>query len=234
MREEFTDFSLFAENNLTIINKNGRQIPFKLNSYQRRICDEIKKQEEAGQPVRIFILKARQMGISTFCAGYIYFKTTTNPFISSATVAHDSKSSANIFSISKRFYEFTQPFKRPMKRYSNAKELTFENPDEKDRDADPGLLSKMWIETAGKKTAGRSATIHHLHISELAYWEDAKETLTGLLESVPHSAHTSILIESTANGVDGIGREFYEWFLATSQAKNSFKLIFIPWFENNE
>lgn len=70
-----------------------------------------------------------------------------------------------------------------MKKYSNGKILAFENPesDESLKRGNPGLRSKITIATAGAGEVGRSATIHNLHVSELAFFPDAKTTMLGLL-----------------------------------------------------
>ena len=59
------DFSQYSESFLKIRTKNGRIIPFKPNEPQKRLLSVIEGERKAGRPVRIIILKARQMGFST-------------------------------------------------------------------------------------------------------------------------------------------------------------------------
>ena len=56
---------------LKIRTKDGRVIPFRWNAPQTRLYTEIEKQAESGKPVRIVILKARQLGFSTMTEGLI-------------------------------------------------------------------------------------------------------------------------------------------------------------------
>lgn len=225
----FENFQEYARHYLYILTKSGEKIRFTLNDCQKYLWHKLHEQQKKELPVRAIVLKPRQVGISTFCSGFIYHRTIHNPYVKSCTIAHDLESSSNIFDMSKRFYDFTPALFRPMQRYSNKKELVFENPNEKERDVNPGLLSQMIIETAGKKTAGRSATIHNLHISELALWPDAKETFVGLTQSVPKEGYSVILIESTAKGMSGNGRFYYELCQEAMNLENDFEFIFIPW-----
>jgi len=231
-QNDLLNFPKFCEKHLRITTKSGTEIPFILKPYQLRIANVIQEMIDAGLPVRIIILKARQLGISTLVAAYLYYKTITNKYIRSLTIAHDEESTINIFEMSHRFYDLSDI--QPMKRFSNRKELVFENPDNKSRQSTPGLMSKMGVATAGKKTAGRSKTIHNLHISELPYWLHAKKTMAGLVSSVPNKANSCIIIEATANGMSGDGGVFYEKCVRAQTGLDEFRFIFIAWFEDDD
>ena len=59
----------YIEEYLKIVDKSGDLIDFKLNKAQRKIYSAIQEQARAGKPIRIIVLKARQLGITTFCQG---------------------------------------------------------------------------------------------------------------------------------------------------------------------
>lgn len=223
----------FIESKLKIQDKAGRLVPLIFNPAQLRLYAEIERQRAKNKPVRIIILKARQVGFSTAVAALFYERSTRNPNTNSMIVAHKAEASANIFSKAKLFYETSPPEVRPMKKASNARELLFENPSNKaaDKDADPGLRSRIRIETAGAKDAGRSATIHNLHLSELAFWPHAEETMLSLMQAVPHDPSTMVIIESTANGVGG---EFHRQWLRAVRGESEFVPLFFPWWEHQE
>ena len=63
---------VYIQRFLKIIDKKGRVVSFLLNEPQKRLYDIIKREWEAGRPVRIIILKARQMGFSTLTAAIIF------------------------------------------------------------------------------------------------------------------------------------------------------------------
>ena len=55
----------YVENFIKIRNKEGKMVNLILNQPQMKLYNIIKKCKEENKPVRIIILKARQMGFST-------------------------------------------------------------------------------------------------------------------------------------------------------------------------
>ena len=215
----------YIEEYVKIRNKNSKIIQLKLNEPQLRYYNVIKELKKQGKPVRVIILKSRQMGLSTATEGIFFKETVTKPNVNTAIVAHKEDSTTNLFNMSKLMYdELPEPMK-PEKKKSNAKELVF------DKDDGTGLKSKIKCFTAGGKGVGRSDTINNLHLSELAFWQgDKKATLTGLLQAVPNTPDTMIAIESTANGFE----YFKELWDDAVAGKNDFVPIFIGWNELQE
>lgn len=215
----------YIEEYVKIRNKNSKIISLKLNEPQLKYYNTIKELKKTGKPVRIIILKARQMGFSTVTEAIFFKETVTKPNVNTAIVAHKEDSTTNLFNMSKLMYdELPEPMK-PEKKKSNAKELVFDKSD------GTGLKSKIKCFTAGGKGVGRSDTINNLHLSELAFWQgDKKATLTGLLQAVPNTPDTMIAIESTANGFE----YFKELWDDAVVGKNDFVPIFIGWNELQE
>jgi hypothetical protein len=228
------NISFYSNKFLKILTKSATLVPFKFNSFQEEFTRVIKEEEEAGRPVRIIILKCRQVGGSTWGVSYIFHKIATSFFKKAVVIAHDQDSTNNLFNMCKRFWDYLDPMVRPMKRYSNEKALVFENPDEATRDASPGLRSSISVENANNMTAGRGSTIHHLHCSEVAFWRKAGTVVTGLFQSVPYEKDTSIVIESTANGVSAEGEEFYDMCTKAMRGEGIFRFIFCKWTHNQE
>ena len=56
-------------------------------------------------PVRIIVLKARQLGISTVTAGIMYNWTFLHPGIRSLVIAHETEASKNLFDKAKLMWE---------------------------------------------------------------------------------------------------------------------------------
>lgn len=223
------DKSWYIESFLKIRDKKSQLVPFKLNTAQLRVMDLIKQCEATGKLKRFIILKARQMGLSTVFEGLIFHDTSTNSFKNSFIIAHEDKATQNLFAMSKLFYDELPEVIRPMVKYSNEKALVFENPsnDLKEKKENPGLRSRITVATAGTTEAGRSATIHNLHASEVAFFPDAKTTMLGLLQSVPDEMNTLVVLESTANGV---GDYFHSMWQKAVRGENEFIPVFLPWF----
>lgn len=224
-----TDRPWYMKSFLKIRDKNANLIDFKINKAQIAFEDEIKRCEIEGKPKRFIILKARQMGFSTFTEGLIFHDTSTNPLKSSLIVAHEDQASQNLFNMSKLFYEELPDVIKPMKKYSNGRILSFENPttDDFEKKKNPGLRSKITVSTAGTVEVGRSATYHNIHASEVAFFPDASKTMLGLLQCVPDTPNTLVVLESTANGIGGY---FYEQWQAATRGESDFIPLFYPWF----
>lgn len=218
---------------LKIADKKGRVIPFRLNGAQERMYAVAKGQMEQGKPVRIIVLKARQLGFSTLVEGMVFADTATRKNVRSLVVAHTEDSTANLFRMAKLFLAELPDCLRPMVKSSNAQEIRFENPDrnqERVRNR-PGLRSSIRCVTAGGRGIGRSDTLQNVHCSEYAFWPgDKKATLLGVLQAVPNSPDTMVVIESTANGFD----EFKELWDKACTGENDFAPVFFGWHENPE
>ena len=99
------DRPFYMEKFLKIRNKEAKLIPFKINDAQELFEAEIRRCEKEGILKRFIVLKARQMGFSTFTEGYMFHGTTTNTFKSSMIIAHEDKATQNLFNMSKLYYE---------------------------------------------------------------------------------------------------------------------------------
>lgn len=219
---------------LKIIDKRGKLISLVLNEPQLRLYEIIREQWQQGKPVRIIILKARQMGFSTLTAAIIFWMAATACNVRCMLVAHTDEATRNIFAMIRRFYENLPPQIRPMHRASNAQELTFDKPTRYKGNA-KGLGSSIRCATAGGDGIGRSFTLKALHLSEFAWWPgDKLETLSGLLQAVPDEAGTLVVIESTAKGFDEFKKQ---WDNAVSNQKagiEGFIPVFFAWHEMKE
>lgn len=227
------DSKTYIENLLKIQDKRNNLVPLVFNSAQNKLYDEYMRQKKLGQPIRIIILKARQMGFSTAVSALFYHSSATNENTNSAVIAHKNEASTNILEKMKLFYEESPPVLKPMRRACNAKMLLFENPTNNElvKRSSPGLRSKVIIESAVNENALRSATVHNLHLSELAFWPHPDKTMTSALQAVPHVDGTAVIIESTANGVGGV---FYDEWVRAVKGESEFTPLFFPWFEHDE
>ena len=164
---------------------------------------------------RNIVLKARQLGLTTFIAARFFIHTITRPGTLSVQVAHDQDSAQEIFRIVHRFLEnLPEGLRKGALKTSraNVRQLVF-----------PRLDSEYRVETAADPNAGRGLTIQNLHCSEVARWiGDAAETLGSLRAAVPPSG--GIVLESTPNGAGGC---FYdEWQRAS---ETGYVRHFFPW-----
>ena len=215
----------YIENFVKIRDKVGNIIDFKLNEPQLKLYNIIKELKEQKKPVRIIILKARQMGFSTVTESILFKETATKFNINTGIIAHKEEATTNLFNMSKRIYDNLPLEMKPKKKASNAKELIFDN------DSGTGLKSKIKCMTAGADGVGRSDTFNNLHISEYAFWTGEKKlTLNGLMQSVPNSPDTMVIIESTANGYE----DFKDMWDRAVRKESDFVPLFVGWNELEE
>ena len=215
----------YIEKFVHIRTKDSQIIPLKFNKSQLKLYDTIKRQKELNKPVRIIILKARQLGFSTATEAIFFKETATKTNVNTAIVAHKEDSTTNLFNMTKLIYNELPDIIKPQLKASNAKELIFNTKDGK------GLNSKIKCMTAGGEGVGRSDTINNLHLSELAFWQgNKKQTLLGLLQAVPNNPNSIVVIESTANGYE----YFKELWDNAVAGKNDYVALFVGWNELEE
>lgn len=220
-RQRFKDdFILYAQENLKIRAKSGRIVPLKLNTAQRHIHAALERQMAETGRVRAVILKGRQQGCSTYVEARFYWKVTHSMGMRAFILTHLDEASRNIYQIARRFHDHCAPDMKASTRAANSRELFFGR-----------LDSGYQVGTAKSQGIGRGATIQFFHGSEVAFWSNAEEHMQGALQAVPDIDGTEIILESTSSGAEGF---FYKLAVEAAEGKSEYRLIFIPWFWQDE
>lgn len=209
-------FVAYAQEFLKIRTKAGDIVPFQLNSMQLELDRIAEEQLEKNGMVRLIVLKARQMGCSTYIEGRFYYKTSGDTGKQAFILTHEDKATNNLFDMTKRFHDKMDPRFKPHTKKSNAKELVFDR-----------LDSSYGVGTAKTGATGRSLTIQFFHGSEVAFWQDAQGIATGVLQAVGMMPGTEIWLESTARGM---GNYFHRITVNARKEIGEFRFIFEPWF----
>jgi hypothetical protein len=201
---------VWIEQHLKIRTKQGLVKFMRLNSAQQaysRVCAEKESK-------RNIVLKARQVGITSYIAARFFVQTVTRPGTLTMLVAHDREAAEEIFRIVHRFWDNLQDDlqKGPLKTsHSSARELVF-----------PRLDSEFTVMSADEN-AGRGRTIQNLHCTEVSRWgREGEEALASLRAAVVPGGE--IVLESTANGAWG---QFYEEWQRAEQT--GYTQHFFPW-----
>jgi len=185
-------------NNLYFINTKEKTFePLELNEAQ---IDYLRRRGKMN-----FILKARQLGFSTFCLLDLLDETIFNRNTSSAIVAHEKQKVVKLFEIVKRGFENLPPALKPRVSLENRNELYF-----------PDIDSKIYV-----TMDTRGETVHNLHVSELAFIRNAEIRMAAILESVPKDC--KITFETTANGMANMA--FTEW----NDSNSEYNKFFYNW-----
>jgi hypothetical protein len=179
-----TDLEFFARAALRLRPKVGAVQPFVFNAAQQKLHAIIEGQKAKTGRVRVIILKARQLGVSTYVAARLFHRTIFTPGLRTIIVGHERRASSNLFQIVKRFYENLPADVCPPISASNAEELLFDR-------IDSGYI----VTVATTEGAGRSATAQALHASEVAFWPDLPVQMAALMQKVPdrpgrHRSHS--------------------------------------------
>lgn len=223
------DFYRYAKNNLYIKDKDAQIVKFVPNTAQRELINRVLTLLELGQPIRIIILKARQMGLSTAVEAIIYWWTSTHRNITSTIIAHEDVASKNIYNMFKRYYDYSNPLFKPSRKYDTRSDLTFAREDDEGNQV--GLNSVIKTATAKNTSAGRSDTIQIVHGSEVASWDNGEDLVASLLQTVPVRKNTMIFLESTA---EGRGNFFYKQWTKSVKGETVFETFFFPWWIQDE
>ena len=203
----------------TIRDKRGRVGLIKLNWAQIDFVAEVERQVQERGNVRIVVLKARQLGLSTVIQGIMLIYAVLRSFRLGVTLSHEASSSEYIFSMSKMALEAIGEDGVPLARDA-AGHLWFHKP----------LASKLQVKTARNVETGRSFTGQFLHGSEVAFYPDAGTLMTGLLQTIPDEDSMAFL-ESTANGVGGF---FYDTWMDSQVGDSEWVGKFYPWHHHPE
>lgn len=214
------DFALYAKLCLNIRTKQGRIEPLEMNAAQRHIHRQIERQRRKTGRVRAIILKGRQQGCSTYVEARFYWKVTHSKGQRAYILTHLDEASRNIYQIAKRFHDLCPEEVKPQTKLSNSKELFF-----------GALDSGYAIGTAKSQGIGRGATIQFFHGSEVAFWANAEEHVTGALQAVPDMEGTEVILESTSAGPFGL---FYKMAMEALAGNSEYELVFVPWFWQEE
>src|SRR3990167_1125312 len=190
-----------------------------LNTVQKMVLSRIKACIAKGKPIRIWILKARQTGISTLIEAIVYAFTSQREAVNSLVISKDIDSSNYLFGMQKMFQETLEGSLKPEIRHSNEKKLEFE-----------AIHSQVLIDTHDNLDAGRSYTFRLVHLSECSKYRDLAMLLLGINQSVPNLAGTMIIGETTANGMNA----FYDEWCKAKDGTSDWETIFIPWFMEAE
>ena len=201
--------TFLAEDLLKARGRNGTEVTLKANAVQRRFALQRKQHN--------IVVKARQMGMTSWVAGRFFLKTITARGVLTVQVAQTMEAAESIFRMVQRFWESlpremqTGPLRRSR---ANIGQMIF-----------PELDSEFRVVSASDENAGRGLTIQNLHCSELSRWPgDAAATLAGLraalapngelvMESTPNGAYGCFYNEWLKAAEKGVAKHFYPWWM---------------------
>lgn len=213
--EELLSSEWWRLNNLyTIVNKRASRVIFKFNSAQQELYEN--------HHYCNIILKARQLGISTYCVIYLLDKCLWHSNVAAGVIAQTREDAEQLFRRVKVAYDALPQWMKDRRTATadSARQLIFSNGS-----------------SISVGTSMRGSTLQYLHISEFGkicrqYPEKAREIVTGSLNTL--APGSTVFIESTAEGREGY---FYDMCQEAMKIKDKeipltpldFKFHFFPW-----
>lgn len=197
-----------------IVDKRGKQITFNMNWAQKQLYDDMHYCN--------LVLKARQLGISTFICIYFLDQCLFGKNVSAGIIAHTMEDGQHLFNRIKFAYDnLPEDIRKIIKADNDTSQmLRFSN----------GSSIRVG-------TSLRSSTMQYLHISEFGkicakYPDKAREIITGSLNTIGVGQYC--FIESTAEGREG---KFFDMCKEAQKMHDSktvltpmdFKFHFFPW-----
>jgi len=194
---------------LYIDDKEGNVVPLKFNYVQRQF------HHNKGR--RNIILKARQEGVTSSILADMHTDCIFIPHTSCAVTSHETRATQRLLD-RVHFYHDTMDPPKPPKGADSRSEISF-----------PDMHSSIYIGTAGSRAFGRGDTIRKALLSELSFYENAENILSGVEDAVPMTGE--LTIECTPNGEDNVF--YYKWVQAR-EGKSPYKPFFFPWWIHAE
>lgn len=217
-QSQFLDPRWRLSNLYYITDEKGQRVKFTPNDAQLKLMGDLHH--------RNIILKARQLGFTTFCCLIYLDAGIFNPNTRAGVIAHKLDDAKVIFRDKVKF------------PYDNLDEGLKAQVHAKQDSADTLTLANN--SSIRVSTSMRSGTLQYLHISEFGkicsqYPEKAREIVTGALAAV--HGDQFVVIESTAEGQEG---RFYQMVqearaleaAGTELTQLDYKFHFFPWYQD--
>lgn len=189
---------------------------------QQQLLDEVNRSLHSKLPIRVIVLKARQIGISTMVEAVTFAMSMLVPKLRSLVISNEIDGAQHLLQMTQHYWDTFRWRALWAQKNKSAQHLSW----------DP-IGSSIRISTARNTAAGRGRTIHLLHASEVAFWINAETLMTGLMQSIPYSPLSGVFLESTANGV---GNYFHSMWEASTMKDGGidFTPLFFPFHAHPE
>jgi hypothetical protein len=226
----FSDHQQFAKESLRIRAKSGAMVPFELQPAQTKLNKAILKQRNAGLPVRICYLKAGQVMVSAGTAAQNFHAVPFMPGRHCLALADSAAHADLVFNYYKGFQDHYVPFTGGV---PGAQVTLPELVNDRDETLKWANDSFIQIATGRNVHVGRAHPWQFVQVSEFGFQEGGATLMDGLMQRVPNSPETMVIVESTGFGEGG---PFYELCQRAQdpQRAGGWLFVFFGWQEHPE
>ena len=199
----------------------GRRVPFQLRHQQRQIMQQCSEHMAKGRRLYVIFLKARRVGISTWASAVQLAHIAARPDSHAAIIAQVKETSKELFTQASGFTNDLRAINPALTVVNNRLIYPHQS----------SLDSDLRHYTAATVHGTRGLTFSSIHMTEAAFYP-YEGAYTAILNTLSSDPDNICLIETTANGMEGPGQAYYEYWTAAEAGDSEFLPIFLPWWED--
>lgn len=208
--------------------ESNRLMPLRFNRGQMWLYFLMLDQIRNGEPVRLWCLKGRQFGVSTWMSAILFIMGALWGR-NCLQLSHRERPGTTMFTKIERFLKHF-----PKRVQDGTREhvlLTDPHPFSTGTSMQWNQEGKNAVinrESAENKDAGVSETYQVVHLTECPLWADTAHTMGGLLPTIPATDPQSVIVgEFTARGE---GDYTHNMWVQCMAGQAPFQGVFLPWY----
>lgn len=181
--------------------------------------DKLKAHQKKKRHAWLIFLKARRLGISRWSAAFALAHSLHKKNANAKVVAQLTETGKEMYDQCGEYAD-QLPMRLPLR---TQREMYFPH---------SGGVSKLSRATAKTVIGGRGLTHSFLHLTEAAFYP-GEDSFISLLNTVSSADPDNVVvIETTANGLEGPGETYYNYWKGAEAGDNEFLAVFLPWWED--
>lgn len=222
-------FDMIRDGILKIVSKEGALVRFILNEEQSQVLSLVEADYYALRPVRVMVLKGRQIGMSTLAVAINYCLVITSSHKSAHLVTHRQATNRSLMRMFRNYYKYTPEFLKPGKKgmKSNQQMVEFD-------DDEFGIVDSRFVadtaESRDKLSLGW--TYQFNNFSEKAFWPEQEAIAGALKPTIPRVWPSVVVEESTGDKFNDLFHTEYKQ--AKEGNRPGWYGIFFPVFTHSE
>lgn len=205
----------FVQTQLKVVNKVSAVLPFHYTYSQAMVARKIKQIESEDRPVRLYILKSRQVGMSTMIAARLFTKIWAQDNAEALIMAHQEIRARELIGRCKFFY--TSLKKSLQLKLAQDSKAALQLADTR------GILN---IISAKNFEASVGGTKQFLQCSEFSRYGKAMQTLIAMEQPIAFVPGTEIYLETTGHGH---GSEAHDFWKSCKAGIENYDILFLAW-----
>lgn len=201
---------------------------FPLFDAQQLFLDEFMRQFRLNMAIRIIVLKARQMGITTIGVAVMCWLAFLHEMCHVISMSDEGNKVEMNFDMARTAHKFLPWWMQPAKRYDQRPILLgFDRVRAEEREESSGLEAKLFFESANQPSgAAYSKSLYGAHLAEIGRYRNAKPITEGVFGSLVGFPHSIGILEGTAQGRHTI---FHKLWKKAEEGK-FWVPVFMEWF----